>query len=232
MVTGTTRSRLAGSSARSCLGSVCSLWAGIASAAASSGTLEICKAADNGAAGLMFNFSYAKGTATPTNVTVTGGTCNAGGLGACGHLHVAGGPRGGLWVMSGSSVAPSGNWVSENDRAGKLKVTVVANAETQATLVNSPAGATIKVCKWSASPALQGAQFSFTVNGQTVTAVAGKNAANPGCSTALSTLPGTRLKIQESVPSGETVASTTFNGASVANTAGLVKVTAARGRTS
>ena len=62
-----------------------------------------------------------------------------------------------------------------------------------------------------------------------MTATAGKNAANAGCSTALSTQPGTKLKIQESVPSNETVASTTFNGASVSNTAGLVKVTATTG---
>ena len=152
-----------------------------------------------------------------------------GDLGAVGTYTLQEDLSSGLWVMSGSSVIPSGNWVSENDRAGKLKVAVVANAETQATLVNSPAGATVKVCKWSASPALQGAQYSFTINGQTVTAVAGKNAANAGCSNALATLPGTKLKIQESVPSGETVASTTFNGASVSNTAGLVKVTAATG---
>ena len=131
--------------------------------------------------------------------------------------------------MSGSSVVPSSNWVSENDRTGKLKVAVVANAETQATIVNSPSSATIKVCKWSASSALQGAQFSFTVNGQTVTATAGKNAANAGCSHALTTQPGTMLKIQESIPANETVASTTFNGASVSNTAGLVKVTATTG---
>ena len=205
------------------------LWAGIASAAAGSGTLEICKAGDNGAAGQKFNISYAKGTATPTTVSVTGGTCNPAVSVPVGTYTLQEDLSSGLWVMSGSQVVPSGNWVSENDRAGKLKVTVVANAETQATLVNSPAWATIKVCKWSASPALQGAQFSFTVNGQTVTATAGKNAANAGCSAALTTQPGTRIKVQESVPSNETVASTTFNGASVANTAGLVKVTATTG---
>ena len=230
METGTTRSRLGafiGALLASAL--MCALWAGIASAAASNGTLEICKAGDNGAAGQKFNISYAKGTATPTSVTVTGGTCNAAISVPVGTYTLQEDLSSGLWVMSGSSVVPAGNWVSENDRVGKLKVSVVANAETQATLVNSPAGATIKVCKWSASPALQGAQYSFTVNGQTVTAVAGKNAANPGCSTALGTLPGTKLKIQESVPSGETVASTTFNGASVANTAGLVSVKAATG---
>ena len=82
--------------------------------------------------------------------------------------------------MAGASVVPAGAWVSENDRLGKVKVTVVANAETQVTVTNQPAAATIKVCKWSASPALQGAQFSFTVNGQTVTGTAGKSAATAG----------------------------------------------------
>ena len=62
-----------------------------------------------------------------------------------------------------------------------------------------------------------------------MTATAGKNAANAGCSAALSTQPGTRIRVQESIPTNETIASTTFNGASVANTAGLVKVTAATG---
>ena len=180
------------------------LWTGVASAA--NGTLEICKAGDNGAAGQSFDISYVKGTGTPKSVTVTGGTCDAAVSVPTGTYTLQEDLSSGLWVMSGSSVVPSGNWVSENDRTGKLKVTVVANAETQATIVNSPSAATIKVCKWSASPALQGAQFSFTVNGQTVTATAGKNAANAGCSAALSTQPGTKLKIQESVPSNETVA--------------------------
>ena len=136
----------------------------------------------------------------------------------------------GLWIMCRLLRRPSQRAGSPRTTApASVKVTVVANAETQATIVNSPSTATIKVCKWSASPALQGAQFSFTVNGQTVTATAGKNAANAGCSTALTTQPGTRIKIQESVPANEAVASTTFNGASVTNTAGLVKVTAATG---
>ena len=156
------------------------LWAGIASAAAGSGTLEICKAGDNGAAGQKFNISYAKGTATPTTVTVTGGTCNAGDHGARRHLHASGGPlerplghvrilghpAGQLGLRERPPRQAQGHGRRERRDAGDAR--------------QQPSRRTIKVCKWSASPALQGAQFSFTVNGQTVTAVAGKNAANAG----------------------------------------------------
>ena len=203
-------------------------WAGAASAA--SGSLELCKAADNGAAGQTFKISYQKGsTGSPTSVPVTGGSCNTAVSVPPGTYILNEDLSSGQWVMSGDSVVPSGSWVSENVKKGQVKVSVVANQETQVTFVNSPAGATVKVCKWSSSQALQGAQYSFNVNGQTVTATAGKNAANAGCSTALATQPGTRIRIAESVPADETVASVTFNGASVSNTAGLVKVTAGTG---
>jgi hypothetical protein len=207
---------------------VFAIWAGAASAA--NGSLEICKSGLNGAAGQTFKIAYQKGsTGAQTTVTVTGGSCNAAISVPIGTYILTEDLTSGQWVMSGDNVTPSSAWVSDNVRRGIVKVTVTANQETQAEFVNSPAGATVKVCKWSASPALQGAQYSFNVNGQTVIAAAGKNAANAGCSTALSTFPGTRLKIQESVPSGETVASVTFNGASVSSTAGLVKVTATTG---
>jgi hypothetical protein len=206
----------------------CALWAGVASAA--SGQLELCKAGDNGAAGQTFKIAYQKGsTGSPTSVTVTGGTCNAAVSVPVGTYILTEDLSSGQWVMSGDSVVPSSAWVSDNTKRGTLKVTVVANAETQATFVNSPAGATVKVCKWSASTQLQGAQYSFNVNGQTVTATAGKNAAGAGCSTALATLPGTRLKIQESIPANEQVTGVTFNGATVSATNGLVRVTATTG---
>jgi hypothetical protein len=203
------------------------VWAGAASAA--TGQLEICKAGDNGAAGQSFAFTYVKGAGTPAGVSVSGGSCSAPIPVAVGSYLIQEDLSRGQWTMQGASVVPAGAWVSENDRAGKVKVTISANAETQVTVTNTPAAATVKVCKWSASPALQGAQYSFTVNGQTVTAVAGKNAAGAGCSNALSTQPGTRLKIQESIPANEQVTGVTFNGAAATATAGLVRVTAATG---
>ena len=50
---------------------------------------------------------------------------------------------------------------------------MTAGQETQVTITNAQAAATIKVCKYSSSPALQGAQYSFTVGTTTVTANAG-----------------------------------------------------------
>jgi hypothetical protein len=193
---------------------VCALWAGIASAA--NGSLEICKSGLNGAAGQTFKVAYQKGsTGTPTTVSVTGGSCNAAISVPIGTYILTEDLSSGQWVMSGDNVTPSSAWVADSVKRGMVKVTVVANAETQVEFVNQPAGSTIKVCKWSSSPALQNAQYSFNVGGTTVTATAGKTAATAGCSTAVATFPGTKIKITEAVPSGETVAGVTFNGAAV-----------------
>src|SRR5579871_4926381 len=187
---------------------LCALWAGIASAAgAANGSIEICKAPDNGAAGQSFSFTGTSGAAT-VSATVTGGSCSAPLTAKAGSWVILEDLSSGLWTMQSDSVVPSANWLSDNVKAGKIKVTVVAGQETQITVVNAPAAATVKVCKWSASPALQGAQYSFTVGNTPVTAVAGKSQALAGCSTAVPTQPGTKVKITEAVPSGETVAST------------------------
>ena len=44
---------------------LCALWAGVASAAAGTGTIEICKSAANGAAGTAFTFQLQRGTNAP-----------------------------------------------------------------------------------------------------------------------------------------------------------------------
>ena len=187
---------------------LCAMWTGIASAAgAGPGSIEICKAPDNGAAGQSFSFTATLGTST-LNATVTGGSCSAPMSAKAGSWVILEDLSSGLWTMTADSVVPSANWVSDNVKVGKVKINVVSGQETQVTVTNAPALATIKVCKWSSSPALQGAQYSFTIGSSPVTAVAGKNQANAGCSTALPTQPGTKIKITEAVPSGETVAST------------------------
>ena len=58
--------------------------------------------------GRSFNISYAKGTATPKTVTVTGGTCNAAISVPVGTYTLQEDLSSGLWVMSGSSVVPVG----------------------------------------------------------------------------------------------------------------------------
>jgi YVTN family beta-propeller protein len=205
------------------------LYAVAVAGARTSGTLEICKSAANGAAGQAFSFTATSGSGAVVTATVKGGTCSSPLSTPAGSYTVVEDLSSGLWGMAGAQVVPPSALLSENDSAGKVKVTVSANAETQVTVINAAASATVKVCKWSAASQLQGAQFSFTVNGQPVTAVAGKNAASAGCSAALTTQPGTRLKVQENIPANEQVTSVTFNGKPVTATGGLVKVTAATG---
>ena len=44
-----------------------------------------------------------------------------------------------------------------------MNVKATQNSETQVTFTNSPLPGTLKICKYSSTPAIQGAQFSFTV---------------------------------------------------------------------
>ena len=152
---------------------LCGLWAGVASArSAANGTIEICKSADNGAAGVPFSFTATKGTATQA-VTVVGGTCSTPFVAAAGTWVILEDLSSGIWNQVGASTQPANALVAENDKAGKVKVAVVAGAETQVTVTNAQSAATIKVCKYSSSPVIQGAQFSFTIGTTSVTATAG-----------------------------------------------------------
>ena len=204
------------------------LWTGIASAA--NGTLEICKAGDNGAAGQSFDISYAKGTATPTTVTVTGGTCNAGDLGADRHLHAAGGPLerplgderlvgrplGQLGLRERPRRQAQGDGRRERRDAGDARQLALRRDDQglQVERERRPAGRAVQLHRQRPDRDRGRRQE----RGE-------RRAARPRSRPSRAR----KLKIQESVPSNETVASTTFNGASVANTAGLVKVTATTG---
>ena len=161
---------------------MCALWTGAASGAssnASSGLLELCKAADNGAAGQQFDFTATMG-GNVLHISVTGGQCSSPVAAQSGNWVIVEDLSSGLWQLQGATAVPASSLLSVTPRAGKVKVSVATAVETQVTFVNKPAGATVKVCKWSSSPALQGSQYSFTVNGQTVTATAGKNAGERG----------------------------------------------------
>src|SRR3954452_16004380 len=135
--------------------------------------------------------------------------------------------------MTDVTVTPGSAWVSTNLTASRVKAIVSANADTIVDVGNAAASATVKVCKFSLSPALQGASYSFTVNGAPVQAKAGTKLTDVQCSQTVSTFPGTRLRVQENVPANETVAQVWFNGTAnankIANTAGLAKATAAAG---
>ena len=126
--------------------------------------------------------------------------------------------------MAGATVVPAGAWVSENDRAGKVKVTVVANAETQVTVTNQPAARHDQGLQVEREPGAPGRAVQLhgqRPDGDRDRRQVGRDgrAARPRSRPR----PGTKLKIQESVPAGEQVAGVTFNGAAVTATAGLVQ---------
>jgi len=220
---------------------VCALWAGVASAArgaAAQGQVEICKSAfmpdgktPSGAAGTYFDFTLTQTTGGVTSTVgtahVLGGTCSdpIGVTAKATTITETANPN---WVMVGDSVVPDANWISDNFRTGTVKVDVQSGAETQVSINNAAAAATLKVCKWSASGQLQGSSYTFTVGSSHLSAVAGASADAPGCSNAIPVQIGSKLKVTEAVPANE-VASvvvggivTAFNGstATVKTTAG------------
>ena len=76
-------------------------------------------------------------------------------------------------MVGAVGASPRTALLSENDKAGKVKVAVTAGRRRRSRSPTRRRAATIKVCKWSSSPALQGKQYSFTVGTTTVTATAG-----------------------------------------------------------
>jgi len=173
------------------------------------GQLELCKDGANGAAGATFKFSGTNLTngATFGPVTVTGGTCTAAFDVPAGRWQIFEDLSSGLWQMVGVDVVPFANYIGQLNSAGWVKVKVIANApETQVTFKNQPAPATLKVCKFSSSPAIQGSQFNFTVGTSTLTATAGTSKATAGCSFTKTYQPGTNVTVKENVPANEQVA--------------------------
>jgi hypothetical protein len=201
--------------------------------------LVVCKAADNGAAGQTFSFTATKGTGSPTALPdVTGGNCSAAVTTlAAGRYTVKENLSSGKWAVTGIAVDPQSALVagSVNLGAGSVKVNLSATSQTKVTFTNTPISATLKVCKWSTTPSLQGKQYTFSANTAptptTFTATAGATKATAGCSAATAVSPGA-LTIKESLPAGQTVKNVVAGGvATVSNftAAGVAKVTIGNG---
>jgi hypothetical protein len=174
------------------------------------GQIELCKDQGGGAAGVTFNFTAVNlTTGQSIPLTAIGGTCSMAVSVSPGRWQITEDLSSGLWQMVGSSVQPTFNLIGSSLSGGWVKVKVVAKAETQVTFVDQQAGATLKICKWSATPQFQGSQYSFTIGaaGTTVTAVAGSSAKTAGCSTAVSVMPGSIIKVTEATPPNEFVKS-------------------------
>ena len=210
-----------------------SIWAGVAAAGKNAGKqpvtpgqIEICKSGDNGALGQQFNFTITNNS-TNQAVQIAGGSCSAALSFNPGSYTITEDLSGGLWQIKSIAVQPDDAWLSETDKKGMVKVTVTAGQETQVSYTDAGAPGTFKVCKWSASPSLQGKQYTFTIGTQTVTAIAGSSPGSAMCSGLMPEQPGTRLTVTENVPAGLKVVSTTAGGAAniTSSANGVVKVT-------
>jgi len=181
--------------------------------------LEICKSDANGAPGTTFSFTVSTGgTVANGGAEVPGSPVSVPGGECVDAISVVSGKPLFIvenntpdWVMTGDTVLPDAEWISDNFRQGLVKAQVETGQETQVTVTNAPAGATIKVCKTTSSPALMGKQYSFTV-GTTVVQATSNTTAGPGaCSTPVPTQIGSKVKITEATPPNEAVDGITYS---------------------
>ena len=186
---------------------VAACWAGLASAA--TGTLEICKAPDNGANGVVFKFTATNlNTGAAKTVSVKGGSCSIAMPAGTAKWSVQENLSSGIWNVTAVNVVPGAAIVKDSVDLGDglVGVKVTAGVETQVIFTNAQAMATLKVCKWSSTPSIQGSTFTFNINNTVVSAVAGDSKADAGCSSPLVYQPGSIVTMTEAVPSGERVA--------------------------
>ena len=207
-------------------------WAGIASAA--TGTIEICKAPDNGANGVKFTFTATNvANGNVKTVNVKGGSCSNQLNAGTGKWQIEEDLATGIWNVTAIDVIPLTNSVTgSTDLAnGDTTIKVTAGVETQVTYTNAQASATFKVCKWSATPGFVGATYSFTVLGQVLQAVAGDSLADAGCSQEITVQPGAKFSVSETVFPGQQVAGITTGGNIKLNSSllGVAQVTAGSG---
>ena len=142
------------------------------------GTIEVCKAAKNGMAGLPFQFKLNGGAP----FTVTGGSCSGPMAAPAGNNTVVETQQAGLEVQKIKAKK-----VSENLATGTVVVKVKAGStpanESLVTFTNrrNPAVG-LKVCKVTTDVTLQGDSFSFTENGGPAYSVKAGTPASPICS--------------------------------------------------
>jgi hypothetical protein len=160
------------------------------------GTIEICKAANNGMAGRTFQFSLNGGAP----IAVAGGACSAPIVAPAGNATVVEAATNDTQVTA----VRSSRLVSQNLATGNASVLVKAGTtpanETVVTFVNHLLPALgLKVCK-AADPtalALVGDLFSFTENGGPAFSVAAGTVAAPTCGPLTKYAPGTDVNVGE-----------------------------------
>ncbi len=207
-----------------------------AGAQSATGTLEVCKSANNGMAGRDFTFTVS-GLAAPGTVTVKGGACSA-------PLTVTAGantitetatnlPAGDKVVWVG--VKPAGRLIARRLAARTVVVNVPAGStatnETIATFVNKVPPAGLKVCKVTNDPTLLRNMFTFTENGGAPFSIAAGTPTSPICSSITYYAVGTVVQVAESPTANTHVKLIRSNNTSLTTnlTAGTATVTIAPG---
>lgn len=201
------------------------------------GTLEVCKSGANGMAGTNFVFSVS-GLAAGT-VTVKGGQCSGPLTVNAGHNTItetaANLPAGDR--VSKVAVSPPKRAISRDLATRSVVVAVPSGTtvtdETIATFTNIVPPGTLKVCKISANPTLQGSMFTFTVNGGAPFSIAAGTPTSPVCSSITRYPVGTVVQIAESPTPNVHVKGVKSNNSSLTSnlTAGTSSVTVMPGHT-
>ena len=171
--------------------------------AANTGFLQVCKIGGPGVSG-SFSFTVA-GNAIPLLAAgaAPGGTCSTPLQVTAGSVVVTEAQPGpGNAVLTGVSTLPSGLLVSSNLGTGTATVTVNAGGQTIVTFTNVvPVALTtgfLAICKVAQNGVLAGVDFTFNVNGSSVSVAAGAGPLG-NCSPALA-MPAGPITITESLP--------------------------------
>ena len=170
--------------------------------AASAGTIEICKSANNGMLGKSFSFTWADSAGHTGAVSVLGGGCSAPESVAGGNVAVLE-AQGGTTAVKAIRVSPKARLVSDNLATGSVVAKAPAGGtETVITYVNYVPQAQLKVCKQAASDSTQliGQPFSFTINGGTAFTVYAGPFGSPNCSALTTYASGTNVTVAELQP--------------------------------
>ena len=183
------------------------------------GSLVICKVAGTGVtAGTNFTFAVAGQTATVPAGAAPAGTCSAPLVATAGNQVVTETATPGVAATTIVATGPGGSnaLVSSDLATGTATVTLTAGELTRVTYTNAgvPPGSLV-ICKVAGTGVATGANFTFTVAGQTQTVAAGA-APNGTCGAAL-TVPAGAAVVTETAVAGTSVSAITGTPAAPTN---------------
>ncbi len=179
--------------------------------AASASVIEICKSSANGMSGRTFQYSILGGA----SVSVNGGRCSGPITVAGSSVTITEAQSNPATDVASTTVRPSLRKLSENlpGRSVTVQTGASTSSETLVTFTNQPAGGTygtLKICKFTSTPAYLGRLFSFRVNGGPLVSVEATTAlyattAEWSCRPAGTFPVGTLVNVREQIPAGTEV---------------------------